>query len=146
MPEEINLSQDLQAQVEQQPQLQGKPVPQPAKGRWPNSFQQKLPSKKFLKIFVSSLAIVVILLLIAIFLFKFIGRKRLEEPVVTPTPSPKASPSTEIIPNPSRYVTDSAVLETEEELDGLDNELSETVIEETTLLPPSLDFEINFKE
>jgi len=61
---------------------------------------------------------------------------------ISPTPTP--TPIIEQITNPSPYATDSAILQTEEELKKLESELQEVDLKETGLTPPVLDFNVNF--
>ena len=63
-------------------------------------------------------------------------------------PTPVASfaplPSGEVITNPSRYATDSGVIKIEGDLSGVEKELDNLQVSEVNLLPPRLDFDINF--
>jgi len=63
-------------------------------------------------------------------------------PEVSPIPTP--TPIIEEITNPSPYATDSAVLQTEEELKKLESDLREADLKETNLTPPVLDLDVNF--
>ena len=66
----------------------------------------------------------------------------------TPTPSSniEQSPLPEIIINPSRYATDSAVLAAEENIKNIEKEIGSTVINDLKLAPPNLLWEINFED
>ena len=61
---------------------------------------------------------------------------------ISPTPTPTSI--IEQVTNPSPYATDSAVLQTEEELKKLESELQEVDLKETSLTPPVLDLDVNF--
>jgi len=61
-------------------------------------------------------------------------------------PSPTPSPFEEEILNPSAYATDSAVLEIENRIKGINQELENTDLKETGLNPPVLDIKVNFEE
>jgi len=65
-----------------------------------------------------------------------------------PPTSPSPTPSTfeEEILNPSAYATDSAVLEIENKIKGINQELENTDLKETGLNPPVLDLKVNFEE
>jgi len=56
------------------------------------------------------------------------------------------SPLPEIVVNPSRYATDSAVLAVEEGLKVIESEIGSTVINDLKLAPPNLLWEINFED
>ena len=67
-------------------------------------------------------------------------------------PNPKPSMSVEktslpeIIINPSRYATDSAILAIEDSLKFIEKEIGSTVINDLRLSPPNLLWDINFEE
>jgi hypothetical protein len=67
---------------------------------------------------------------------------------VVPSMVPRVATSSpeEKILNPSRYATDSAILKIEEDLKSVEKELNDLEINEVNLLPPRLDFEINFEK
>jgi hypothetical protein len=66
----------------------------------------------------------------------------------TPTPMPNSeqSPLPEIIINPSKYATDSAVLLVEENIKKIEKEIGETVINDLKLSQPNLLWDINFED
>lgn len=66
----------------------------------------------------------------------------------TPTPSgiDQQSPLPEIILNPSRYATDSAILVIEDILKTIEKEIGETQINDLKLSPPNLLWDINFED
>lgn len=66
------------------------------------------------------------------------------KPPVFPTPTP--TPFEEEIKNPSIYATDSAVLEIEGRLKTIGEDLDLVDLKETSINPPVLDMEVNFKE
>ena len=74
--------------------------------------------------------------------------KRSKKPFIRPTLPPAASvlPSPGAISNPSRYATDSAVLKIESDLPIVQGRLDNLQVSEVDLLPPRLDFDINFRE
>lgn len=63
-----------------------------------------------------------------------------------PTESIEKSPLPEIIINPSRYATDSAILAVEESLKIIEKEIGVTVINDLKLSTPNLLWDINFEE
>jgi hypothetical protein len=74
--------------------------------------------------------------------------RRSSQQVTAPTPTPVVSqigPSMEVT-NPSRYATDAGVIKLEEEIKNLDREMVETSIKEVDLVPPTLDWDVNFKK
>ncbi|MFH1971136.1 MAG: hypothetical protein ABIJ05_02000 [Patescibacteria group bacterium] len=87
-----------------------------------------------------------LLLLVAI-IFS-ISTKRGRRVKSTPTPSSniEQSPLPEIIINPSRYATDSAVLTVEENLKSIEKEIGSTLINDLKLAPPNLLWDINFED
>ncbi len=98
------------------------------------------------KLLLVALAIFVVLciLLVAASVYKSLSNRK--PTVVVPTPTPEAlinaTPSGLIVP--SRYATDSAVLELETKINDLDKELTTTSIKESQLTPPTFDFVIKF--
>ena len=63
-----------------------------------------------------------------------------------PVASFEPLPTGDIITNPSRYATDSGVLKIEEDLINIEKSLGIMQVSETSLLPPKLDFDINFTQ
>lgn len=103
----------------------------------------KIPKKLKLSlaITVSLLAILVISLIVFTQL-----NPQTPADLAIPTPTPTEMPVTEEIASPSAYATDSAILETEAILKDLDKRIQDTDLKETSLRPPVLDLEINFKQ
>ena len=102
-------------------------------------------AKKPLIIFVSIFAFVLIMFL-GLAIFMSFNQKNLK-PTTENQPSP--TPIMEIkeeITSPSPYATDAALLKQEEEIKVLDKKLQETDLKESKLNPPTLDWEIKFKE
>lgn len=68
------------------------------------------------------------------------------EPVPTSTEEP--TPSLELIDNvrESVYANDSEILELQKELDVINNEMFSVPLRDSTINPPALDFNINFKK
>jgi hypothetical protein len=97
----------------------------------------------FLKNIIQFLVVIVVIggLVYAGFRLIISTRKRGEEQmVVVPTPTPATySPY-----KPSIYADDETMIELEEDVNVLKREVSYTNIRETTLNPPSLDFDISF--
>jgi len=72
--------------------------------------------------------------------------RRSSQQVTAPTPVvSQIGPSMEVT-NPSRYATDAGVIKLEEEIKNLDREMVETSIKEVDLVPPTLDWDVNFKK
>jgi hypothetical protein len=92
----------------------------------------------------------IIIVLVLIILFGFLALMFLrrngggeEIPVVISDPTPTLAP---FVPSqPSIYSSDAEVLKLEQDITVLDQEIAGTALRETTLNPPSLDFNINFK-
>ena len=110
-----------------------------------NAFYLKLnpKTKKILKIFGASFGVLIVLLII---LALVVGLRR-EKGNGAPTPSPKAqkTPESEVVRNPSRYATDSAVLAIEEEVLEMDEKLRGVDLKESGLRPPQIEFDIKFE-
>ena len=62
-----------------------------------------------------------------------------------PRSSPPLSPRAQSITSPSAYATDSAVLEIEKKLEELGSFLETSQTDQIELLPPKLDWEIEFE-
>lgn len=113
------------------------------------SYWEKVPLqlRKILKI----AGITIGLLLFSLIIFSTVVRiSKKRTPVVVkvvPSEIPQATsfPEEKIF-NPSRYATDSAVLKIEEDLKSVEKELNDLEINEVDLLPPKLDFDINFEK
>ena len=110
------------------------------------------PAFKFLKgnkalMFALIVFIILVVFLVAAALFKSLSLPG--KPVISLSPpTPVAifvSPSPESATNPSRYATDSGVLDLEKKILELDKNMSATEIRESTLTPPALDFDVNLK-
>lgn len=89
-----------------------------------------------------------ILLLIVFSIAAGTGKRRtaiVNNPVSSEAPQ-EASLNGEKILNPSRYATDSVVLKIEDDLKSVEKELNDLEVNEVYLLPPNLDFDINFGE
>ena len=87
------------------------------------------------------------LLLLAAIVFS-VSTKTVGKVKTTPTPATniEQSPLPEIIINPSRYATDSAVLTIEGNLKSIEKEIESTVINDLKLAPPNLLWDINFED
>lgn len=96
--------------------------------------------KKLLKVFFA-LFFVLILVFIAATLFNILKSK--DEHLVSNSPTPTPVPYEPT--RPSVYAQDEVVLKLEEDIDLLENELIRVSLRENDLLPPRLDFNINFK-
>lgn len=105
----------------------------------------KIPERlrKILRIVGIVFAVLILLMIILSTVLKLKGRVPVE---IKPTPvvSFEPLPSGEVIISPSRYATDSGVIKIEEDLRNLEKELDSMQVNETNLLPPRLDFDINF--
>lgn len=103
------------------------------------------PYRKILKItgIVFTSLLVLMLILSLVFSLK---KQTQEKKKVTPTPVPQMTAVPEVITNPSRYATDSAILKVEEDLAEIGKDLDSLQVNEVNLLPPRLDFNINFEK
>lgn len=100
---------------------------------------------KRLKLLLLVFAVLFIIVIVTTIASSIATKKRQDSekpPVLPPTPTPIPFQSFK----PSIYADDPEVLKIEEELNILDREISTTVIKETTLNPPVVDFDINFKQ
>lgn len=96
--------------------------------------------KKLIKVFFV-LFFLLILIFVGATLFNIFNSKKVAEVVEGPTPSPIPFKPTK----PSVYATDEDVLKLQEDIDLLEKELARVSLRENDLLPPKLDFNINFK-
>lgn len=64
----------------------------------------------------------------------------------TPAPLPQITILPDVVVNPSRYATDSAILKIEEDLKTVEKELDGLQVNEINLLPPRLDFNVTFEK
>ena len=97
--------------------------------------------KKTITITVTTLLFVFIVLVVS-YIYRSVTGSRDGELSVLPTPS--VGPFKPY--NPSIYAEDEQVLQMEEDAKILDRELSTAQLKETALTPPSLDFNVNFKD
>lgn len=103
------------------------------------------PYRKILKITGIVFTSLVVLLLVLSLAFS-LKKQTQQKKKVTPTPVPQMTAMPEVIANPSRYATDSAILKIEQDLVGIGRDLDSLQVNEVNLLPPRLDFEINFEK
>lgn len=105
----------------------------------------KIPEKlrKILRLVGIVFAIILFLMIVLSIVFN-IKKPQSVKDKLSPVASPQPTPESEVITNPSRYATDSGVLKIEEDLRNLEKELDNLQVNETNLLPPRLDFDINF--
>lgn len=105
----------------------------------------KIPEKlrKVLSIVGIVFTAILFLMIVLSLLFNI---KKSQPPKEKPTPavSYEPVPSSDIITNPSRYATDSGVLTIEGNIRKIEKELDIMQVNEADLLPPRLDFDINF--
>ena len=91
-----------------------------------------------------AILLLLVLLVIAGSLYQVFTRKG--SIVVKPSPTPAATETAipQEITRPSKYATDSAVLEIEKMVEDLDRNMSTVDIREAQLTPPNLDYEVKF--
>ena len=87
--------------------------------------------------------LILIVLLIAASLYKSLSNSGNKTEIIISSPTPVANVSVTPIQNPSKYATDSAVLQMESKIKELDTQLNSN-IKESGLSLPSLDFDIKF--
>lgn len=106
----------------------------------------KLPEKpkKILKTVALVFGVMIFLIIIIFIILKFTSRT--SKPINLPSPSFEPFPTGDVITNPSHYATDSGVIKIEKDLKSLEKDLDIMQINETSLLPPKLDFDINFNQ
>lgn len=99
---------------------------------------------KFKKILPMILFALVLLLILGVGFYFVRGfMNRTVDPTIVEGPTPTL---VEYIPSePSLYVTDEEVLKLEQQISVLDREIAGVQLRETTLTPPTLDFNINFQ-
>lgn len=100
--------------------------------------------KKIIRIVALIFGVMIFLLIIFSIIIKFASRT--PKPISLPSPSFEPSPTGEIIDNPSRWATDSGVIKISEDLSTIEKALGTMQVNETDLLPPKLDFDINFSQ
>ncbi|MCJ7793136.1 MAG: hypothetical protein MUP45_04115 [Candidatus Marinimicrobia bacterium] len=126
------ISQDFEAQI---------PEEEEKLGRWQKiKARIKNLKKKYVFLCLGGILFLVMAIVIINSSLKFGEFK----PPTFPSPTP--SPYEEEILNPSAYATDSAVLEIENKIKGINQELENTDLKETGLNPPVLDMKVNFEE
>lgn len=110
---------------------------------FPSKFQN-IDNQKLLKIFKVVAIVFVSIVSISFVASKIVNFvKRGNGNGEVPTPAPTIVPYQ--VEKPSVYAEDEKVLEIEERAKTLDKQMSDTVVRETILNPPSLDFDIDFK-
>lgn len=107
----------------------------------PQVVAKKAP-KEMKKILII-VAVIAILLLVLMIGINILSRMRSNNIVVAPSPTPEVT-APPVTPPPTRYATDSAVLEIEKNINGLDTELSQVDIDEVNLKPRSMQWEVKF--
>ena len=113
--------------------------------KFKTSWQKLNPLTKKIFLFGGIFLAVLIVIAIAFSIYMAVKNNK-SEVSTTPTPVASPTPETEIITNPSRYATDSAVLSIGERLKEIEKELNETKINDLKLSPPNLNWDINFDD
>ena len=103
----------------------------------------KIKEKSKLKKIVLFLVFLVVFLLGLIFTFD-LTQKRFETKKSQTKVEPTPTTSREKTFPPSKYATDSAILEIEENLNLIEKDLSKTNPDEASLRPPILDMKVRF--
>ena len=93
---------------------------------------------------VTALAAVFFILIIAVFVVSYL-KGRIQKPKEEEKVGEKAV-TTIVERKPSRYATDEAVLKMEADTKALEEEINKGDIEEKSLTPPNLNFDVNFQE
>ena len=99
------------------------------------------PKTKKIVIAISMLFFVTLILFMVLMIYK--GK---EEKPISETQKELEAQTTIIERKPSRYATDEVVLKMETDLKTLEEEVNRGEIEEKSLIPPNLNFQINFKD
>ncbi|MBX4206129.1 hypothetical protein KW795_02930, partial [Candidatus Microgenomates bacterium] len=109
--------------------------------------QEKVNIFKGNKLLMVALIIFIVLVILLVFAAVYKSFSGDKKPTVRVTPAPQAiqTATPSAITTPSRYATDSAVLELETKINNLDKDMNSTNINEPQLSIPQLDFNINFK-
>lgn len=95
--------------------------------------------RKLVKIFMTILCVMIIIF-VAVRLFRVLREESQESETIQPTPTTFIY----IPPRSSIYAGDPSILKMEEDLNVLTREVSNSIIRETTLNPPNLDFNVSF--
>lgn len=121
------------------------PVVQPVKKTPKEMISSLFPKSSFpiKKIIIIAIVVFIVLVLLLVGV-SILSRLMKPKPVAISSPTPEATfiPAT---PTPSRYATDSAVLDIEKNIETLDKELSEVDLDEVNLKPRALKWEVTFK-
>ncbi len=100
--------------------------------------------RRFLIVFVFLFLIFFTSIVVLGIFFQILTRVTVPKPLPEPSPIVKVTIPPRENRNPSRYATDSEVLKLEEEIKSLDKVINDTRIDEPTLNPPTLNFDISF--
>lgn len=113
---------------------------QPPEAGFVNRWQKLTKQRRLIAI----LAALIALTLFVILLLKITWPVPPSAPVLpTRPPLPIIAPTP--ISSPSLYATDSAVLKIEDDLGNIETDLQTTDLKESSLMPPSLDWEVTFE-
>jgi hypothetical protein len=135
-----NKEQDFYQEFEQQP-----PVQRPKQAAGPKkSFLKKVKDGEPKSIAIFAL-ITTTIILVSLSILLLILPKPVSPPQ-SPTPTPLAQPSpTSYLRQPSKYATDSAVLQIEDDLTRILNDLQKVDLKEGDLTPPQIDTKVTIQ-
>jgi hypothetical protein len=122
------------------------PTPPPAAGGGIIGFMNSIPQKAKSILSIKKLLIVggaVLLGIILLWVVIMLTKRRPAISNATPLPVPSALPIA--TPTPTKYATDSAILQIEDNIRILDKNLSNTDLQEDTLKPRDLEWVVTFK-
>lgn len=105
-----------------------------------------LPKLKFNKKIVVGLAVGFVIILIVVFVLSMMGNGNVPIQTDDTDPTPTPTPVETEVDIPSIYSKDPLILELKEDADVLDQELGRVQLRESTLVVPSLDFDLNFEK
>lgn len=147
----IDNNQDLNLE-NLEPQMETKPSFFQVINKWMQTFKSNFEPLIRGKKWLLALLIMIPLFLLFVLVLMLTVKYLTDAIKVSPTPapiilnSPLPSPANEIITNPSRYATDSGVLELEKRIKDLDENLGKVDLREPGINPPTLNFDIYFAE
>lgn len=101
--------------------------------------------RRVLIIVMTLLSFFVLLILILGIVYRLFNQPIIFRENPIPSPVTKITPPPVEIRNPSKYAEDETVLKLERKISELDKQITDTNVRETTLNPPSLNFEVEFE-
>lgn len=101
--------------------------------------------RRVLIIFMTLFTLLLLLIVILGLVYRLINQPVVVRENPIPSPVGKITPPPVEIRNPSKYAEDQTVLELEQKINELDKTITDTNVRESTLNPPTLNFEVEFE-